>query len=263
MDGLLSSLGAGAFRPGQVTTTIGSSGACRVAAQMPLIGEGPLRTWSYPLDEGLWIRGGAMNNGGLVTRWLVENFSKSGSADDGAYRDFFEAAGAVAPGADGLLFLPYLYGERAPIYDEHARGVYFGLTAAHSRAHLARAGLEGILFALYSIYDMVRGDEATSTIRATGGYLRSELMLQIQADIFGLPIATPENLEGSVVGAAMLGMKALDVIQDYAELDHLLPTLRTFEPEEARHAVYQENYQRFKALYRAVKPLFQSDGDKK
>jgi gluconokinase len=110
---------------------------------------------------------------------------------------------------------------------------------------------------------MVRGDEATSTIRATGGYLRSELMLQIQADIFGLPIATPENLEGSVVGAAMLGMKALDVIQDYAELDHLLPTLRTFEPEEARHAVYQENYQRFKALYRAVKPLFQSDGDKK
>lgn len=263
MDGLLSSLGAGAFRPGQVTTTIGSSGACRVAAQTPLIEEGPLRTWSYPLEDGLWIRGGAMNSGGLVTRWLVENFASTGNADDSAYRSFFEAAGTVEPGAEGLLFLPYLYGERAPIYDEHARGVYFGLTAAHGKAQLSRAGLEGILFALYSIYDMVRGDEVASTIRATGGYLRSELMLQIQADIFGLPIATPENLEGSVVGAAMLGMKALGVIQDYAELDHLLPTSRTFGPDGARHTIYQENYLRFKALYRAVKPLFQSDGDKK
>lgn len=256
MDGLLSSLGAGAFRPGEVTTTIGSSGACRVAAQTPLIGEGPLRTWSYPLEEGLWIRGGAMNSGGLVTRWLVDNFGGTDGADEAAYGVFFEAAGRVAPGAEGLLFLPYLYGERAPIYDEKARGVYFGLTAAHSRAHFARAGLEGILFALYSIYDMVRGDEAASTIRATGGYLRSELMLQIQADIFGLPIATPENLEGSVVGAAMLGMKALGVVPDYAELDHLLPPSRTYEPNCTRHAIYQENYQRFRALYRALKSLY-------
>jgi gluconokinase len=256
MDGLLSSLGAGAFRPGQVTTTIGSSGACRVAAQTPLVGEGPLRTWSYPLEEGLWIRGGAMNNGGLVTRWLVENFSTSGSTDDAAYRELFEAAGAVTPGAEGLLFLPYLFGERAPIYDEHARGVYFGLTAAHSQAHFARAGLEGILFALYSIYELVRGNEAAHVIHATGGYLRSELMLQIQADIFGLPIVTIDNLEGSVVGAAMLGMKALGEIEDYAELDVLLPVSRTFGPNSARHDLYQARNKRFKALYQALSPLF-------
>lgn len=256
MDGLLSSLGAGAFRPGQVTTTVGSSGACRVAAQLPLIGEGPLRTWSYPLDEALWIRGGAMNNGGLVTRWLVETFFGEGRSDDAAYLAFFKAAAKAEPGADGLLFLPYLYGERAPIYDENARGVYFGLTVAHGKPHFARAGLEGILFALYSIFEMVRGDEAVSAIRATGGYLRSDLMLQLQADIFGLPIATPENLEGSVVGAAMLGMKALGVIGDYAELDGLLPVSKTFEPDRKNHRLYQQRYPKFRALYRALGPLF-------
>jgi gluconokinase len=197
-----------------------------------------------------------MNNGGLVTRWLVENFSTSGSTDDAAYRELFEAAGAVTPGAEGLLFLPYLFGERAPIYDEHARGVYFGLTAAHSQAHFARAGLEGILFALYSIYELVRGNEAAHVIHATGGYLRSELMLQIQADIFGLPIVTIDNLEGSVVGAAMLGMKALGEIEDYAELDVLLPVSRTFGPNSARHDLYQARNKRFKALYQALSPLF-------
>jgi len=246
MDGMLSSLGAGAFLPGQVTTTIGSSGACRVAARTPLVDQDPLLVWSYPLDADLWIKGGAMNNGGLVTQWLVENFSSSGVADEQGYADFFSAAVSVMPGAEGLIFLPYLFGERAPIYNEQAKGAFIGLDTHHHRAHFARAGLEGILMALYSIYELVRPEGDAQPIRATGGYLRSEFMLQMQADIFGVPIATPENLEGSVIGAAMVGMRALGVIRDYAEMTKQLPLVKVFTPDEGNHRRYQQQYQTFR-----------------
>jgi len=249
MDGLLASLGAGAFLPGQVTTTIGSSGACRVAARMPLTEGDPLLIWSYPLDKDIWFSGGAMNNGGLVTKWLVENFSLSGIADERGYEAFFSEAASVNAGAEGLIFLPYLYGERAPIYTENARGVFFGLTAQHKRAHFSRAGLEGILFALYSIYTIVQPAGNSQPIQVTGGYLKSDLLLQIQADIFGVTIETRENLEGSVIGAAMVGMKALGVIRDYQDVTAMLPVDRVFLPDEQNHKTYQHHYKRFKKLH--------------
>lgn len=255
-DGVLSSLGAGAFRSGQVTTMIGSSGACRIAAEAPLIEGDPLVTWSYPLDKDVWIRGGANNSGGLVTKWLVENFSVQQRADAVAYDDLFAVAAAQPPGAEGLIFLPYLLGERAPIYDEQARGVFFGLTSDHGRGHFARAGLEGILFALYSIFEIIQTSDQELEVRATGGYLRSELMLQIQADIFGVPIRVPDNLEGSAIGAAALGMKALNKIESWDEIAPLLPVTRSFSPDMKAHRHYQAVYQRFKALYAALRPVF-------
>ena len=189
-----------------------------------------------------------MNNGGLVTSWLVENFSPTGRADEKGYEAFFSEAAAVSAGAEGLIFLPYLYGERAPIYKEDARGVYFGLSAQHGRSHFARAGLEGILLALYSIFELVRPSDLTQPIRATGGYLKSDLMLQIQADIFGVPIETPQNLEGSVIGAAMVGMKALGVIRAYQELAGLLPAGRVFYPDEKKHQKYEQRFESYKNL---------------
>jgi gluconokinase len=260
-DGVLSSLGAGAFKSGQVTTMIGSSGACRIAARSPLTEGDPLMTWSYPLDEAVWIRGGAMNSGGLVTQWLVENFSRQRTTDSDAYADLFAAAAKVRPGAGGLIFLPYLFGERAPIYDEHARGVFFGLTSGHERGHFARAGLEGILFALYSIFEAIRTPGEDLEVRATGGYLRSELMLQIQADIFGVPIRVPDNLEGSAIGAAALGMKALGMIASWDEIAPLLPITRSYLPDADHHRQYQVVFKRFKALYQTLKPVFADFGE--
>ncbi len=256
IDGVLSSLGAGAFKPGQVTTMIGSSGACRIAAKSALTKGDPLMTWSYPLDEGIWIRGGAMNNGGLVTQWLVENFSSQRTVENAAYKDLFTAAVSVVPGAEGLIFLPYLFGERAPIYDERARGVYFGLTSSHHRGHFARAGLEGILFAMYSIFEIIKSDGEDVEVRATGGYLRSELMLQMQADIFGVPIRIPENFEGSSIGAAALGLKALGLIKSYDEITSLIPISKTYLPDPENHRIYQEIFIHFRELYTHLKPMF-------
>ncbi len=258
MDGVLSSLGAGAFKPGQVTTMIGSSGACRVAATSPLIDQEILKTWSYPLDDQIWIRGGAMNNGGLVTKWLVRNFSASKNTSEKAYQELFEQAERIEPSANGLIFLPYLFGERAPIYDENARGVYFGLLSNHHQAHFGRAGLEGILFALYSIYEIINPhpDDDVEVI-ATGGYIRSDLMLQIQADIFGLPINISKNLEGSVIGAASLALKSCGVIKSYDELSEFMASRRQILPDKTRHKKYQATYRQFKELYKHLQPMFQ------
>lgn len=257
MDGILASLGAGAYNPGQVTTSIGSSGACRIVANSPLVDKEELRIWSYPLVSDIWVRGGAMNNGGLVTQWLVENFSQSRTSEEEAYREMFTITSNISPGAEGLLFLPYLFGERAPIYNERARGVFFGLHNTHERGHFARAGLEGILFALFSIYEILRSSENRSgEIRATGGYLQSPLMLQMQADIFGQPILVPPEGEGSIIGAAALAQLALGEISSFNALEDKFMAKEEILPNLATHEKYQSIYPRFKELYERLATLF-------
>lgn len=257
MDGVLACLGVGAYRPGQMTTSLGSSGACRIATPSPQIAQADHRIWSYPLTEDLWISGGAMNNGGLVTEWLVENFSTSRESTEEAFTEMLLAASKIKPGADGLLFLPYLFGERAPIYNEQARGVYFGLHNRHHRGHFARAGLEGILFALYSIYDILQASSGkVIEIRAAGGYLQSDLMLQIQADIFGQPILIPSEHEGSVIGAAALAQKAMGIIPGFDALDEHFTIQKEFKPDHAAHSIYQDCFARYKKLYECLSPVF-------
>ena len=257
MDGVLSNLGAGAFKPGQVTTTIGSSGACRIAARSPLLDPSAEKIWSYPLEKNIWIRGGAMNNGGLVTQWLAENFSSPNGRKEDQFQSIFDLASEIEPGADGLIFLPYLFGERAPIYDEHARGVYFGLHSGHKRGHLLRAGIEGILFAMYSIFELLQTAEFNiESIRASGGYLRSDLMLQIQADIFGKPIKVPDSHEGSLIGAALLAQKALGIIGFYDQGTKYIKISRQIDPNLSTTKKYKGIYPHFMALYSHLKPLF-------
>ena len=257
-DGVLSSLGAGAIKSGQVTTMIGSSGACRIAAESPLINDSEIRTWSYPLADGIWIRGGAMNSGGLVAQWLVNNFFQAQSqSEEQAFYEALEQASLIDAGSDGLTFLPYLFGERAPIWDENARGVYFGIHGNHHRGHFARATIEGILFALYSIFEILKSNqEEEIEIRATGGYLRSHLMLQIQANIFGIPVGIPRNYEGSSVGAAALAFRAMHMFSSLDEVSELIQIEKTYKPDKLQSNYYKSAYINFKELYQQLKPLF-------
>ncbi len=258
-DGVLSSLGAGAYKPGQVTTMIGSSGACRIAADSPLIQKIDPVIWSYPLDADTWIRGGAMNNGGLVTQWLVDTFfSGNRASGNGAFDEMLNLAGNVDACSDGLIFLPYLFGERAPIWNEKARGVYFGLHGSHNLGHFARATIEGILFGMYSIYEIITSADHDSIfeVRATGGYLRSELMVQMQADIFGIPVGVPSNFEGSSIGAAILALKALGFIDSYDEISENTKIEKIYKPGEKKTMLYRQQFGKFKKIYQQVKGLF-------
>ncbi len=176
-DGPLANLGSGAIHPGQAATTIGSSGACRSVASAPVLQDERMRLWSYPLLDDLWIIGGAENSGGMVVDWFQKNMLP---AADNNFTAMMQAAAGVPAGSDGLIFLPYLFGERAPIWDVTARGALIGLDAQHTPAHLARAMLEGTVFALYDVYQALC-DTAISPIteiRVSGGYTRSPFWLR-------------------------------------------------------------------------------------
>lgn len=256
-DGVLSSLGAGAFKPGQVTTMIGSSGACRIASTSPLAGEQKITTWSYPLDSEIWIRGGAMNSGGLVTDWFANNFyTDLDSSKADAFEKMMNAAKDVPPGSEGLLFLPYIFGERAPIWNENARGVYFGIHHQHRREYFARATIEGILLALHSVFKCICDkDVGDLEIRATGGYVRSPLMLQVQADIFGQPVKVPDNYEGSSIGAAILALKAMGEITDYEDVTGNIKIQSVIQPTTEGLDAYRGLSEHFRRVYEQIKTL--------
>lgn len=258
-DGVLSSLGAGAVNPGQVTTMIGSSGACRVASDAPLLDE-VNRAWSYPLADGIWIRGGAMNNGGMVIDWMAKTFFPEENApNEKKFTELLKEICGISACSDGLIFLPYLFGERAPIWDEKARGVYFGIHAGHQRGHFARASIEGIIYALFSIFEIIRPDKSLNIeVRATGGYAQSMELVQIQADIFGLPINIPVNHEGSIIGAAALAYKSINVFNSIDDVNNKIQILNCVAPKGENICVYQTGYEKFRTLYQTLKPLYQS-----
>lgn len=257
-DGVLSSLGAGAVQPGQATTMIGSSGACRTVAYGPG-GIDPLgRTWSYPLAGGIWISGGAENSGGLVVQWLIDNVYQAEKVAEPLSVLFSEAAG-VAPGGEGLIFLPYLLGERAPIWNADARGVFLGLSAHHHRPHLARAVLEGTVYALYSIFEALNEKFGPiKEVRASGGYVRSPEWLQIQADFFGKRLSVPKNYEGSAMGAAMLGHFALGHISSLEEAAGRIKSDFEVEPNPEASAIYNEIIPIYKNAYSSLTSVFTS-----
>ncbi len=260
-DGVLSTLGTGVVRPGQSTTMIGSSGAARVVATGPGGRDRLCRTWSYPLADGLWVLGGAENSGGLVVEWVMSMIYRdivgAASASAEAYAALMADAAQAGPGADGLLFLPYLFGERAPIWNEDARGAFIGLSARHTRAHLARAALEGTIYALYTVLEALEEQAGPiREVRVSGGYVRSPLWLQIQADLFGQRLLLPANFEGSALGAAILGQYALGQIDSLAAGAARVGTSGEIEPDPTAARAYREVVPLYKQAYANLTDLF-------
>jgi gluconokinase len=234
-DGVLASLGAGTIGPGQATATIGTSGAVRLVTEEPKVDrEG--RTWCYYLAHGRWVAGAAINNGGIAFRWAAEKLLRAGSR---AYERTYDWAEQVPPGSGGLLFLPFLTGERAPYWNADARGVLFGLAIDHDHRHVARATLEGICFRMRSIAEAL--DQAAGPIlevRATGGYTRSPFWLQMAADVLGRTLVVPSVQEASALGAAELAMIGTGAIADLDATRRFVTTGPPIEPDVERGSIY-------------------------
>ncbi|SFD48071.1 gluconokinase [Clostridium uliginosum] len=260
-DGCLANLGANAIKDGDAAVTIGTSGAIRVASKK-VKNDVSRRIFSYILTEEHYVLGGAVNNGGIIYRWFRDNFSsvEIGSAKQlniDAYDILNLEALKVKPGADGLIFLPYLLGERAPYWDANSKGVFFGVNIKHRREHFLRAVLEGVM---YGIYDVGKALEETTgsinTIYATGGFVRSELWVQILADIFNKKVVIAESYESSCLGAAILAMKAMNIINNIEEVEKLVPISKVFEPNIENHKIYAKNFEIYKKLYEKLKDEF-------
>jgi gluconokinase len=260
-DGCLANLGSNAVRPGDAVVTIGTSGAVRVTAGEPAT-DRQERIFSYILTPDRFVLGGAVNNGGIVLRWFRDNFYKTETAiaqqeHIDPYELLNEKAATVPAGSNGLLFLPYLLGERSPIWDASARACFFGVQFNHTREHFLRALMEGVIFGVYSVG---RALEQTvgpvSTIYANGGFARSELWVQMLADVFNKEVHITDTPEGSAFGAAIMGMHAIGLLDELEDAAGLIKVSRTFEPDPQTHTRYMQNYTLFEELYPRLKDTF-------
>jgi gluconokinase len=253
-DGCLANLGSSAVRPGETALTIGTSGAIRMTACAPEDDpEG--RIFNYILSADRYACGGATNNGGNVLKWLFEKVFGIGDSEEEWQRRVNEAD-EVPPGCEGLIFLPYLQGERAPVWDADARGVFFGVRSIHDHRHFTRACLEGISYSLCQIGASL--EETVGPIQhiyVSGGFTRSEVWLQLIADVFYKRVQLTGVADASAIGAAIMGFLALRLIDSLDAAKGLIHVVRTYEPNAARHASYQANYRVFTQLYGRLRDL--------
>ncbi|MBC5992642.1 gluconokinase [Pontibacter cellulosilyticus] len=260
-DGCLANLGADAVCEGDAVVTIGTSGAIRVTADKPAT-DLKERIFSYVLTPEKYILGGAVNNGGIVLQWFRDNFYGAEAEvakvnEEDIFTMLNAEAASVAPGSDGLLFLPYLLGERSPHWNAAARACFFGVHYTHGRAHFLRALMEGIIFGLYSVgmaLEQTMGP--VKRIYANGGFTHSDLWVQMLADVFNVEVRLTDTAEGSALGAALLGMHTLGMIKNLEDAGKLLKVQKTFTPNVEANRIYMRNYALFEDLYPKLESSF-------
>ncbi len=188
--------------------------------------------------------GGPVNNGGNIFRWVRDELataeaSAARSAEVDPYDALTRIAELVPPGAAGLLFHPFMAGERAPLWNADLRGSFFGLALHHGKQHMIRAALEGVIFNLYSILPALEDlIGPTKRMMATGGFARSALWRQMMADIFNREVVVPESVESSCLGAAVLGLYALGMAPSLDVIADMVGSTNRHVPVPANVAVY-------------------------
>jgi gluconokinase len=254
-DGPLASIGVGACDDHVLAVNVGSSAAARLIIAEPWIDPtGSLYT--QVADEHRWVVGGVVSSGGIVYEWFLNQYlTKSIQGDpavglDDIHEEAERAAAETPPGANGLIFIPYLAGEQCPGWAPETRGAFWGLDFRHQRGDMIRAVLEGITFSIYRIIERIQASHVTpfNEVRVSGGLTSSALWLQIAADVFGYPVVVPATSEGSARGAAALALLALgrraglnDFADRFDERTRLLP-------RNEIHSLYLQQYKKFLKL---------------
>ncbi|HEX4424219.1 MAG TPA: xylulokinase [Terriglobales bacterium] len=246
-------VGMGIVRPGSVSATIGTSGVVFAATDHPAMdAQGRVHTFCHAIP-GQWHVMGVTQAAGLSLRWFRDLLGSGVS-----YDDLTREASAVPSGSAGVLWAPYLMGERTPHLDPKARGALVGFTASHTRGHVVRSILEGVAFSLkdtFTLFEAMR--VPVSSIRLGGGGARSELWRQIQADVYGREVEIVEAEEGAAYGAALLagvGARHWNSVADAcAAAVHVATRVR---PYGAAEQVLKQQYSLYRQLYVALKPLF-------
>jgi xylulokinase len=263
-DEMAATLGAGVFSPGEVCDVVGTAEPVCAASSGPREDPTMLVECHPHADPDAWL----LENPGFVSggnlRWWRDQFApiERGAEAEGlgdAYDLLSQEAARVPPGAEGLVFLPCMQGAMAPEWNGAARGVFSGLTLAHSRAHMTRAILEGSAFALRDILEAMR-DAGLDVRRLTivGGGAKGPLWRQIKADVTGLPVRVPESVETTATGAAILAAVASGVHGTVPDAVQAFVAYRPEEhrPDPERREIYDDAYRRYRETYAALKPVF-------
>jgi xylulokinase len=258
-DQAAGAVGMGIVAPGAVSAAIGTSGVVFAATDRPALdSRGRLHTFCHAIP-GRWHVMGVTQAAGQSLRWFRDNLMSSCERRDGdPYERLTAEAAKVPAGSDGLLWAPYLMGERTPHLDPNARGVLVGLTASHSRGHVVRAILEGVAFSLkdtFTIFEEMR--VPVKSIRLGGGGARSPLWRQIQADIYGQDVEIVAAEEGAAYGAAILagvGAKIWPTVD--AACQSVVRVVERIPPKLENKTVMMEQYAAYRRIYPAMKSIF-------
>ena len=262
-DQAAGAVGMGIVTPGAVSATIGTSGVVFAATDRPAIEiQGRLHTFCHAVP-GRWHVMGVTQAAGLSLRWFRDQFGASADgelAKDGRdpYERLTDEAAKAPPGCQGLLWTPYLMGERTPHLDPNARAALIGLTATHTRAHVIRAILEGVAFSLRDTFTLFAEMKvAVGRIRLGGGGARSPLWRQIQADVYGSEVETVEAEEGAAYGAAILAGVGAGMWKSVDEAcAAVVRVAKRTKPQPEVVAAMNESYVAYRKVYPATKSIF-------
>jgi xylulokinase len=256
-DNACGAAGVGVITPGEAVASWGTSGTVLAPTAQPFV-DPALRAHTFcHVVPGVWYVMGVVLSAGGAFGWYREQFAQELDGVTGADGMLDAEASSVPPGADGVTFLPYLQGERTPHRDASARGAFLGLSLAHSRAHLTRAVLEGIAFAIRdSLAILQELGLSPKHLLLTGGGAKSPFVRRLQADVYGVPVSTVNREEGPAYGAALLAAVGAGAFPDLAAATRATLTRGPSEhPDSRTHRDLQAAYDRFRASYRAAKPL--------
>jgi xylulokinase len=252
-DNACGAAGVGVITPGEAVASWGTSGTVLAPTAQPFV-DPRLRahTFCHVVPNTWYIMGVVLSAGGAFAWYRDQLARELGSAGADAKLD--AEAASVPPGAEGVTFLPYLQGERTPHRDTSARAAFLGLSLAHSRAHMTRAVLEGIAFALRDSLSILEElGLSPGHLLLTGGGAKSPFIRRLQADVYGVPVSTVNREEGPAYGAALLAAVGAGAFPDVASAARATLTRGGAEqPDSQAHGAYQTAYDRFRASYRAA-----------
>jgi xylulokinase len=257
-DQAAGAVGMGIVRPGAVSATIGTSGVVFAATATPTMDpQGRIHTFCHAVP-GRWHVMGVTQSAGFSLSWFRDTLCTGRDGNRVSYDQLTAEAAGTKPGGDGLLWLPYLMGERTPHLDPDARGAFVGLTAQHTRGHLVRAILEGVAFSLRdSLTIFCELKLPIESIRLGGGGARGTLWRQIQADVYGMPVEILEAEEGAAYGAGLLAGVGVGVWSSVeSACDTAVKVAQVVEPDPARVAIMNRRYQQYRALYPVLRESF-------
>ncbi len=247
-------LGHGVYQPGTALTIIGTGGQVIHPMPQPHVDRAMrLHVFNHAVPQR-WYALGAILSAGLSLRWLRDLLGFA--ARDDAYAHISQIASDVPPGAEGLIFLPYLSGERTPLMDPLASGTFVGLRLHHEAGHLARAVMEGVTFAMAECLSLVNslGDTSIHRVIASGGATQSDVWRQIQADVYNTTLHIAAGTDHATVGAALLAGVGCGVYTDVDDACGRLPeTTMQIEPDSATTALYAQRRDIFRNIYAHLK----------
>jgi xylulokinase len=252
-------VGMGIVRAGAVSATIGTSGVVFAATDTPAMDpKGRVHTFCHAVP-GRWHVMGVTQAAGLSFRWIRDLLQNSSEL---SYEDLTREASTVPAGSDGVLWAPYLMGERTPHLDPNARGTLTGLAASHTRSHVVRAVLEGVAFSLKDTFSLFADMKVPmKKVRLGGGGARSDLWRQIQADVYEHEVEILTAEEGAAYGGALLagvGAKFWGSVEEAC--DAVVSVQTRVSPEPRSAGVIKKQYENYRRLYPALKPFFARTG---